>query len=449
MNHPWSPQRFREGARAAGRPDVMIAAAAGAAASIKRVHPDLPVVFTLHHLAHLAAVPAESLQQVAFRKEDAYRIFRVKKQGAPGVTPAPPRRYRTICVPHPFLMRTQRWIAQNILNSVDPHPASFAFTPSRDLVGAAQRHLGAKWLLKMDVRRFFESISEPQVYRVFRSLGYGALLSFQMARICTRLPERRRTASLRSRGRGDAGLPYRPQDPGHLPQGAPTSPMLANLAMRTLDVRLSDIAQSGGWAYTRYADDLAFSTRDKASRGITIRLAKRVARELEFAGLTNHREKTSITPPGARKILLGVLIDSDHPRLTRAFRNNVETRSIRAHERQDWTRGAPPVAWICLDHRHAATYRGPDRLRSSGGSGICRDAVRAVQRGGLVPLGPPPAGYSIDCNCITAGQHRARARGRWRSQIARVKARQSSRPRMDVCCPTPLSRSRGAPSASA
>jgi RNA-directed DNA polymerase len=222
-------------------------------------------------------------------------------------------------------MRTQRWIAQNILNTIDPHPANFAFTPRRDLVAAAQRHLGAKWLLKMDVRRFFESISEPQVYRVFRSLGYGALLSFQMARICTRLPERRRTASIRSRGRGDAGLPYRPQDPGHLPQGAPTSPMLANLAMRTLDVRLSAIAQSSGWTYTRYADDLAFSTRDKASRGITIRLAKRVARELEFAGLTNHREKTSIAPPGARKILLGVLIDTDHPRLTRAFRNNVET----------------------------------------------------------------------------------------------------------------------------
>jgi len=228
----------------------MIASAESAAAAIKRVHPDLPVVLTLHHLAHLSGVSAQELQEVAFRKVDAHRIFRVKKRGVSGVSPAPPRRYRTICVPHPFLMQTQRWIAQNILNPIDPHAASFAFAPRRDLVKAAKRHVDSKWLLKMDVRHFFESISEQQVYRVFRSLGYGKLLSFQMARICTRLPDHRRMARAVPRGRGDAGLPYRRHDSGHLPQGAPTSPMLANLTMCTLDRRLSLLAQREGWTYT-------------------------------------------------------------------------------------------------------------------------------------------------------------------------------------------------------
>jgi RNA-directed DNA polymerase len=222
-------------------------------------------------------------------------------------------------------MQTQRWIAQNILNPIDPHPASFAFAPERNLVGAAERHVGSKWLLKMDVRHFFESISEQQVYRVFRSLGYGALLSFQMARICTRLPDHRRTASRLPRGRDDTGLPYRRHESGHLPQGAPTSPMLANLTMRTLDRRLSLLAQREGWTYTRYADDLAFSKTDKSSRIEAMCLSRRVVHELELAGLAYHREKTSIAPPGARKVLLGVLVDSDRPRLTRAFRNNVET----------------------------------------------------------------------------------------------------------------------------
>jgi RNA-directed DNA polymerase len=325
MIHPWSPQQFRKGARAVGRPEAVIVAAESAAAAIKRVHPDLPVVLTLHHLAHLAEVSAEDLQQVTFRKVDAYRIFRVKKRGVSGVSPAPPRRYRTICVPHPFLMQTQRWIAQNILNPIDPHPASFAFAPGRDLVGAAKRHVGSKWLLKMDVRHFFESISEQQVYRVFRSLGYGALLSFQMARICTRLPDHRRSTSPRPRGRGDAGLPYRRHESGHLAQGAPTSPMLANLTMRALDRRLSSLAQREGWTDTRYADDLAFSRSDKTSRIIVMHLARRVAHQLELAGLAHHREKTSVAPPGARKVLLGVLVDGDRPRLTHDFRNNVET----------------------------------------------------------------------------------------------------------------------------
>jgi RNA-directed DNA polymerase len=301
----------------------MIAAAESAAIAIKRVHPDLPVVLTLHHLAHLSGVSVVDLQKVAFRKDDAYRIFRVKKRGVSGMNPAPARRYRTICVPRPFLMQTQRWIAQNILNPIDPDPASFAFAPGRDLVGAAERHFETRWLLKMDVRHFFESISEQQVYRVFRSLGYGALLSFQMARICTRLPNYHR-----SRGivlPRDPGLPYRRQEQGHLPQGAPSSPMLANLTMRGLDSCLNLLAQKEGWTYTRYADDLAFSRSDKASRIAAVALARRVAYELKRAGLVHHREKTSIIPPGARKVLLGVLVDRERPRLTRAFRNNVET----------------------------------------------------------------------------------------------------------------------------
>jgi RNA-directed DNA polymerase len=323
MHHPWSSQAFGAGARTAGRRDEMISAAERHAAAIKGRHPDLPVVLTLNHLAHLASVSAQDLQQVAFRKEDAYRVFRVKKRGSPAKISKPPRRYRTICVPKPFLMRTQRWIAQNILNPIRPDPASYAFAPGCDLVGAANRHLGARCLLNMDVRHFFESILEDSVYRVFRSLGYGALLSFQMARLCTRhQSERVRSMPVRDRS---SKLPYPRQKWGHLPQGAPTSPMLANLAMRTLDRRLTSLAQATGWIYTRYADDLAFSRRDDSTRTMVVRLSRQVAYELELAGLIHHREKTRISPPGARKILLGVLIDREKPHLTRTFRANIET----------------------------------------------------------------------------------------------------------------------------
>ena len=323
MKHPWSSQHFGEGARAAGRLETTIAAAQSAASSIKRVHPDLPVVLTLQHLAHLAGVSVDGLQQVVFRKEDAYRVFRVKKRGSPQGEAAPTRRHRTICVPAPGLMRVQRWIAQNILNPIEPHAASYAFAPKRDLVGAAKHHVEAKWLVKMDVRHFFESIPEHRVYRVFRSLGYGALLSFQLARLCTRLPHHKSGPS--PRGRGHPGLPYRRHEQGHLPQGAPTSPMLANLVMWPLDCRIERIAGHAGWTYTRYADDLAFSRRDASSRGDAMHLTKRIEHELVQFGLTSNRQKTAITPPGARKLLLGVLIDRERPHLTRAFRNNIET----------------------------------------------------------------------------------------------------------------------------
>src|SRR5437773_12241149 len=129
MLHPWSSQSFREGALAARRPMKMIEAAEVAATLIKRRHPDLPVVLTIQHFAHLCDVSIELLQNVIFRKEDYYRIFRVKKRGTSKGGAAPPRRYRTICVPEPGLMRAQRWIAQNILNCIEPHAASFAFFP--------------------------------------------------------------------------------------------------------------------------------------------------------------------------------------------------------------------------------------------------------------------------------------------------------------------------------
>jgi len=284
----------------------------------------LPVVLTLNHLAHLADVNADFLQEVAHRKIDAYRVFRVKKRGVANKVPAPPRRYRTICVPDPNLMRVQRWIAQNMLQVTPLHSASFAFAEGRDLVGAARRHLGAKWVVKMDVRHFFESISEKSVFRVFRSFGYGALLSFQMARICTRLPLHRGHDEREGLGRGGT-RPYRMHSMGHLPQGAPSSPMLANRAVKNLDLNLENLASEWGWTYTRYADDIAFSRQTDATRAEATRLVHDVEGFLRLAGLKAHRQKTNIISPGGRKLLLGVLVDTGQPRLTKAFRNNIET----------------------------------------------------------------------------------------------------------------------------
>lgn len=320
MRHQWDSQHFREGARAAGRPEDVIDAAIAAAQRIKWKDRDLPVILTLGHLAHLIDVSLPALMEIVNREAEAYRIFRVKKRALPGETAAT-RRYRTICVPHPTLMRVQRWIAQNILNVVIPHPASFAFAPGRDLVQAARLHSECKWLVKLDVVNFFESITERQVYGVFRSLGYGALIAFELARLCTR------TLRHQSRGKiGDNGLlPHLRLPPGHLPQGAPSSPMLANLAVQRLDKRLSKFASDIGWIYTRYADDFAFSTPQKASRREAMKVVARAMRELKSAGLTYNRSKTQIVPPGSRKVFLGVLVDRGEPKLTKEFRANIET----------------------------------------------------------------------------------------------------------------------------
>ncbi|MEF2549704.1 reverse transcriptase family protein, partial [Aurantimonas sp. E1-2-R+4] len=268
-------------------------------------------------------VDTEYLQDVVHRKSDPYRTFKLAKRGKANVRPRPSRKHRWICVPEPMLMQAQRWIAQNILNAVTPHEACHAFTLKRDLVGAAKKHLQARWLVKLDIRRFFESIPEKSVYFVFRRLGYPALLSFQFARLCTRVRRGDLIGKIsRERVRS---LPIRPRVPGHLPQGAPTSPMLANLAVAILDDHLSAIGRGHGWTYTRYADDLAFSRIEDTNRGSAVTLVKLVEFALFDFGFVPHSAKTSIASPGARKVLLGTLVDRERPRLTRSFRNNLET----------------------------------------------------------------------------------------------------------------------------
>ena len=119
-------------------------------------------------------------------------------------------------------MRLQRWIAQNLLrtSAAAPHPASFANYRDRGILAAARRHADCTWLVKMDIRDFFDSLSERRVYRVFRSLGYGALLSFQLARICTRVREE----DPQDVRWTDGVQGYCNSREGRLPQGAPTSP---------------------------------------------------------------------------------------------------------------------------------------------------------------------------------------------------------------------------------
>jgi len=321
MKHPWSPQHFAAGARAANRPQAVIDAAAAAAIKIKDRDSDLPVILTLGHLSHLAGVPHAKTLALATRRTDspAYRVFQLKKRP---FGRASGRAFRTICVPEPDLMRLQRWINQNILATrrAAPHPASFAYYADRGVLAAAARHAACTWLVKLDVQDFFDSINERRVYKVFRNFGYGALLSFQLARLCTHvLPYQQ------GRSDGDYSLTDYLRGEGRLPQGAPTSPALANLAVRTLDIRLTHLANLTGWTYTRYADDLAFSLKRKATRKEARALVAKIKSELRADGLKANAAKTVIAPPGARRLVLGLQVDGPSPRLSRDFKTNLDT----------------------------------------------------------------------------------------------------------------------------
>jgi hypothetical protein len=101
--------------------------------------------------------------------------------------------------------------------------------------------------------------------------------------------------------------------------------MLANLAMVECDRSLEGLATEEGLTYTRYSDDLCFSTDSTDfTRQSAERVVGRVYAVLSRTGLRPRTAKTAIIPAGARKVVLGLLVDGDRVRLTREFRRKLE-----------------------------------------------------------------------------------------------------------------------------
>ena len=325
----WKPQPYIREAEQLGISQTVLNAAVAASETVVRVNPALPPILTLGHLAYLTGAGYGELRDWVRREvEDPYRVFRIQKR------PLDPTRktFRTICVPERSLLNVQRWLSRNVLSHGRPHSASTAFAPKSTLLAAVQPHCGSRWLLKIDVRRFFESISELSIYKAFRRLGYQPLVSLELARLCTRVgPPSRLHTTARWVRRAPPDMAtirkYAVRRFGHLPQGAPTSPMLANLVMQDADIALSKVARAHGLIYTRYADDLTFSTRrNDFNRNEAADVVKHVYRILGRFGLEPNFAKTQIVPPRARKVVLGLLADLNEPRLTRDFK-----RKMRQH----------------------------------------------------------------------------------------------------------------------
>ena len=175
----WSPQQYIADGEAAGIDPTILQNAVDQIEEVIVPHPELPALLTLNHLATRTGADYQTLRSIIHCSENSYRHFRIRKRSGG---------HRVISVPEPTLMMVQRWIATYILNPQPVHHCSFAFKPKASIVRCAARHVGARWLIKLDVAGFFGSITEIQVYRVFRSLGYQPLVAFELARLTTHAP---------------------------------------------------------------------------------------------------------------------------------------------------------------------------------------------------------------------------------------------------------------------
>ena len=214
--------------------------------------------------------------------------------------------FRLIESPKQRLKGIQRAILKTILERIPAHEACHGFRAGRSIVTFARSHVGKTVVLKMDLKDFFPMFSFARVQNLFLTAGYPENVARAIAGLCTtfcpraefvRLPRDQQKAAWTLYGRK------------HLAQGAPTSPMLANLCAFNLDCRLTGLANAAGAEYTRYADDLVFSGGEEFARGVNRFLIHAMAIGLEEGFAVNAR-KTKVMRQGVSQRAAGLVLNS-------------------------------------------------------------------------------------------------------------------------------------------
>ncbi len=229
---------------------------------------------------------------------------------------------RVIESPKARLKEIQRWVLREILDHAAVHEAAHGFTRGRSVLTHAREHIGQASVLRLDLKDFFASIAARRVFGIFRTLGYPRSVAHVLAGLCTNTVPLRVWVAIAGRRADDPRLVGprfwlgRQLATPHLPQGAPTSPALANLAAFRLDRRLSGLAASTGVRYSRYADDLIFSgpVRLRRRRDRLTELVTRIARE---EGFSVNADKSALQTAAGRQSVCGIVVNV-RPNVVRA-----------------------------------------------------------------------------------------------------------------------------------
>jgi retron-type reverse transcriptase len=269
----------------------------------------LPVIFSLKHLGVLLNVEYKEMCSLVHCTDGFYAYFLIKKRRGG---------YRRIVVPYENLKRIQRWILCHILSKVPVHQQCIGFVKGKNTLNNAKPHVGKEYIRKFDFKDFFESMNARQVYYVFRNVGYSPSVSHCLASLCTLKIGDNKYDYLQPyqkkwfKDLHDTAIPI-------LPQGAPTSPALANIICNRLDKRFFCYAQKNKLTYTRYADDITFSC-DVPSQLPKVSFVRKV---VESEGLSLNDKKTGTYGRDSRQMVTGILIDGEKAHVPQKFRREI------------------------------------------------------------------------------------------------------------------------------
>lgn len=271
----------------------------------------LPVIFDQQHLSYLLCMEHRNLRQLVKSASSYYKYFAIKKRRG-GL--------RRIMSPYSELRDVQTWIKENILDKIELPNCVKAFVKGRNIMENAKMHEGRKYILKVDITNFFESIRVRQVYVAFRKMGYDRSVAAWLANLCTAKIEDYKYEQLEDQEEIQKLFNdlYHKSEP-FLVQGAPTSPGLANIICNRMDKRMMGLANKHGFTYSRYADDMTFSA-DKKDRLPKVSMIRKI---VETEGFHLNEEKIELLHEGNRQIVTGLLVDN-HVRVPGRYKKDIK-----------------------------------------------------------------------------------------------------------------------------
>lgn len=255
---------------------------------------------------------------------------------------------RLIEIPKPDLKQVQRQLLSGLLDAIPAHEGVHGFTKGRSAISHARGHAGHAVVIAFDLRDFFNSIGIARVRALWRTLGYAEGVAEALARLTTT----RTPLAVRERLFDDGCIDFmgaKRLASRHLPQGAPTSPALANLCAFGLDLRLEGLAWRFGAHYSRYADDIVFSgPRELAARSRNLQAWVQAIVQAE--GFTLHPGKTRRMPAHRRQTVTGIVVNA-RPNLARDDYDRLRARlhacAASGCDAETWRELQGQVAWAC------------------------------------------------------------------------------------------------------
>lgn len=231
---------------------------------------NIPFIYDTHQLARELGVNVKNLWLSAKKCDSMYRPITVKKKNG-GI--------RKLNAPQSQLRNIQRLILTKILYRLPVSEFATAYIRGKELKQNAHPHTNKKYVLKMDITDFFGSIRFEQIYAAaFNTRYFPKQIGMLLTTLCCL---------------NDV-----------LPQGAATSPALSNLVMKNFDENVGSWCRKRGIAYTRYCDDITFSS-DKPLYHVFVKTKTM----LEDMGFEINKKKTHFITSSARQSVTGLTVN--------------------------------------------------------------------------------------------------------------------------------------------